>query len=147
MTEAAKSRAADWVPVLERITRASGHELRNALNALVVNLEVVRSGGGEQAVRHFVNQSVAGSEESVRLAESVIALLTLVVAAIGDDGEVRCELVSRGAVSVANDGPDAERTARALAGLASRGVLGVDTTGSAVILSIPDATPRELIRA
>lgn len=141
MTEAAESRAAEWAPVLESITRASGHELRNALNALVVNLEVVRTQGPQGNVEHFVNQSVAQSEESVRLAESVIALLTLVVGAIGDEGEVRCELVSRGTVSVANDGPDAERTVRALAGLASRGVVGVDTTGSAVILSIPDVTP------
>ena len=73
VTDLAPGDTAGTVPVLSHVARAAGHELRNSLNALVVNLEVVRSRSSEPAVQPFLEQSVRQSEESVRLAEQAIA--------------------------------------------------------------------------
>lgn len=103
-----------------------------------MNLEVVRSRVTDPAIQPFVAQSVEQSEESVRLAESAIALLDLVVGAIGADGEVHCELASARGVRITPSHGGAERAQRALEGLAERGAIRVDTSDSAVILTIPD---------
>lgn len=126
--------------MLRRVTRASGHELRNALNALVVNLEVARSRSDEAdtAVRPFIQQAVEQSEESVRLAEATIALLNLVVGAVGADGGLRCDLVSPRAVRVASGTSETERADRAMPALTARTGIGAERADSAVILTIPD---------
>ena len=140
MTDTEGERLPQWVPVLAQISRASGHELRNSLNALVVNLEVVRSRVGNADVEPFLRQSIEQSEESVRLAESAIALLNLVVGAIGNNGEVVADFVpSRGVRIKALEG-ESERLGRALRGLADRGAIAVDTSDSAVILSVSDTS-------
>ena len=89
-----------WVPVLRDFARASGHELRNALNALVVNLEVVRSrpDAVDDSVRLFVQQAVDQAEESVRLAEGTISLLNTIVRAIDSTGSLEAEAVEPGGV-------------------------------------------------
>lgn len=125
--------------MLAKIARLSGHELRNALNALVVNLEVVRSRSAGAPSEPFVEQSVQQAEESVRLAEAAVSLLDLVVSAVGPDGTVRCELVSSESVRIEPWG-DAARAITALRALEERGALGVDTSDPAVILTIPGRT-------
>ena len=124
------------MPLLSRISRASGHELRNALNALVVNLEVVRSRTSGSDAAHFVEQSVQQSEESVRLAEASIALLDLVTKAIGPDGVLRCDREAGETLAFDVSEEDAVRAERLLKPLADRGALRVDRRGSTVILSI-----------
>ena len=116
--------------------------MRNALNGLVVNLEVVRAMNAASGVsaEPFMSQAVAQAEESVRLAESTIALLGLVVGAIGPDAAVLCESLDRNDLSIeAGDG--AERISTALQPLAARGVLSAETSGSAVILRIAEDRP------
>ena len=105
-----------WVPVLRDFARTSGHELRNALNALVVNLEVVRSRSGavDEQTRHFVDQAVEQSEESVRLAEGTIALLNLVVGAVGESGVLDIQYSEPLIARIAASEADASRLARAL---------------------------------
>jgi hypothetical protein len=126
-----------WLPVLTKISRASGHEMRNALNALVVNLEVVRTlTPGDAPPAEFVRQAVAQGEESVRLAEAVIGLLDIVTRSLDDAGRLRCELASASSVRLAAGEEVAHRASRLLAPLAERGAVGVDTSGSAVILSL-----------
>ena len=100
MTELERSAEPEWVPVLREFARASGHELRNALNALVVNLEVVRSrpDAVDDSVRLFVQQAVDQAEESVRLAEGTISLLNTVVRAIDATGSLNAEAVDQGGV-------------------------------------------------
>ena len=95
MTEPSRE-PAESPPVLRDIARASGHDLRNALNALVVNLEVVRARTDslDDSVRYFVTQSVEQAERCVKQAEEAIALLNLVVAAIGPDGRFDASVVS-----------------------------------------------------
>lgn len=116
--------------------------MRNALNGLVVNLEVVRArtSASGAAVEPFMSQAVAQSEESIRLAESAIALLSMVVGAVGVDGQLQCTLVDDNKLSI-ESGSDAERFATALAPLATRGILAAERSGSAVILRIPEERP------
>ena len=143
MTEHQARKDLDWVPVLRGFSRASGHELRNALNALVVNLEVVRARTAslDESVRRFVDEAVAQSEESVRLAEGSIALLNMVVGAIGEEGLLEIEQVTPRSARIRINESDAERTLRSLSALAKRAGYAVNTNGPAVILSIPEKTP------
>jgi hypothetical protein len=122
---------------LVAIARASGHELRNALNALVVNLEVVRTRVTDSATLPFVEQAVKQSEESARLAESSIALLNLVAGAVGSDGQFRGSAVEGNARIEAQEG-EVERSLRSLKALEDRGAVRVDASGTTVILSIPE---------
>jgi signal transduction histidine kinase len=130
---------AAWPLVLREIARASGHELRNALNALVVNLEVVRSRSHtfDDSVRPFVTQSVEQAEQSVSVAEGAIALLNLVVGAIDERGQVEAREDESGVRLKASE-TEVSRLNRGLAGLVSRGVISADATDAAVILRIPE---------
>ncbi len=100
MTEAKRAAEPEWVPVLRDLARTSRHDLRNALNGLVVNLEVVRSRRAEfdASLQLFVQQSVDQAEESVRRAEHTISLLNSIVDAIDEDGCLRAELAGPGGV-------------------------------------------------
>lgn len=129
-----------WPEALARICRASGHELRNSLNALVVNLEVVRSRVSDPATQPFIDQAVRQSEESVRLTEASIALLNLVVSAVHADGSIDATPGEHGEVRLTAVELELERTVRALSVLADRGAVRVDTSDTTVILSIPETT-------
>jgi signal transduction histidine kinase len=111
--------------VLRDFARASGHELRNALNGLVVNLEVVRarSSNLDDAARSFLQQSIDQADQTSRLAEGAIALINVLVG-------VEIEA-----------GPEAERVARYLSTLSERTSFAADVSGGTVILSIPERTP------
>ena len=139
MTDRETAGHADLALPLAAIARAAGHELRNALNALVVNLEVVRSRVTDAATQPFADQAVEQSEESVRLAEASIALLNLIVGAIGEDGHFRGTVVSDG-IRIEGREEEVERVVRALRSLEDRKAVSVDTSGSTVILSIPGTT-------
>ena len=138
MTEPAGDSTSSWIALLGGISRASGHELRNSLNALVVNLEVVRSRAADPGLQQFVEQSVQQSEESVRLAEASIALLDLLIGAIGPDGDIRCRVSPDGGVTIARSAEEVDRTVRNLRALAERGAIRIESSDSAVILTIPD---------
>ena len=140
MTENRASDGSDALPVLRDVSRNAGHELRNALNALVVNLEVVRSRSDrlDDSVHPFVTQAVDQAEESVRVAEGTIALLNLVVNAVGADGMLGLKYVSPRGASIRSTEGEAERAARAIQHLARRAGGTVETGEAAVILSIPD---------
>lgn len=105
MTEPARDPEPEWVPVLRDFARTSGHELRNALNALVVNLEVVRSrpDAVDDSVRLFVQQAVDQAEDSVRLAEGTISLLNTIVRAIDSTGTLRAEAAEPGGVRLGSE--------------------------------------------
>ncbi|MGI9045156.1 MAG: hypothetical protein ACR2GK_13685 [Gemmatimonadaceae bacterium] len=136
VTDLARGAAAGTVPVLSQVARAAGHELRNSLNALVVNLEVVRSRSSDPAVQPFLEQSVIQSEESVRLAEAAIALLNLVVGAVGPGGQLRYRLTDDGGIRIEAMPGESERTGRALKALADRAGLSVDASDASVILRV-----------
>ena len=143
MTDESAGMEPEWVPVLRDIARTSGHELRNALNGLMVNLEVVRSrGSGMDAVsQSFLSQAIEQAEETGRLAEGTIALLALIVSAINDKGGVTARFTAPRTVEIVAAASEAERVVRNLSALAKRTSLAADVSGGTVILSIPERTP------
>ena len=127
---------------LEAAASAAGHEMRNALSGLVVNLEVVRSMAQASGftAEPFMTQALSQSEESVRLAEAAIAMMKLIAGAIGDDARVSWASANPRQVGI-DGGAGAARISAALKPLAERGVLLVETSGSTVILRIPEEGP------
>ncbi len=112
--------------------------MRNALNALVVNLEVVRSRADsmDPATAGFLLQAVQQSDETARLAEGSIALLGVVLEALGADGTLRALHVAPNGVRIEATEAAAVRAARSLSSLAARVPLIAEAEGAAVILSI-----------
>lgn len=133
----------DWVPLLRDFARASGHELRNALNGLVVNLEVVRarSASLDDSAQPFLAQAIDQADQTSRFAEGTIALLNMIVSAIDSGGIVRAELVAPGRVEIEASEAEATRIVRSLSTLVERTSYGADVSGGTVILSIPERTP------
>jgi hypothetical protein len=131
------------VPVLRDAASASGHELRNALNGLVVNLEVVRSRSAtlDGFAKPFLKQAMDEAEESARLAEGTIALLNMIVGAIGDGGTVRARSIAPRTVEIEALESEAARMAHNLSALSKRTSIAADASGGTVILSIPERTP------
>ena len=77
--------------------RGSVHETRNALNGVVVNIEVVRSrlaraaagGGNQQEILSFAEQAASQAEVAAKLNEGVGALLSLMAASVDANGHAR----------------------------------------------------------
>lgn len=128
---------------LEAAASAAGHEVRNALNGLAVNLEVVRSMAVASGfvAEPFMTQAVTQSEESIRLAEAAIALMQLLAGAVGGDGRVSSMSADARQVGV-EAGAGADRISSALQPLHDRGVLSAETSGSTVILRITENSPK-----
>lgn len=143
MTDALRRGGADWKKNLDGAASAAGHEVRNALNGLLVNLEVVRSMAQSAgfAAEPFMTQAVSQSEESVRLAEAAIAMLKLVAGALGPDGQPVHVSADGRQISI-EAGAGAERICAALQPLAERGVLAAESSGTTVILRIPEDSPK-----
>ena len=136
---------------LRSVARGSVHESRNALNGLVVNLEVVRSrlarSGDEAKVLTFAEQASAQGEESVRLSEAVAALLSLIVGAIDGNGKLRCAPTSLGSAELRFDLEPgvAERVLPGLRVLGKSVGFTAETSGAQrVILSFPEQSGTEL---
>jgi hypothetical protein len=145
----------NWLPRLKSVIRGSTHESRNALNGLVVNLEVVRSrlaraADGTPDVLPFAEQAMGQAEGLVKLNEAIGSLLTLIAGAIGPDGRLNC-VQSAGEPSRLRfevDQSTAERTVRGLQTLGGALGFSAETDGGAVILTFPrdsstESTDRE----
>lgn len=143
MTDDRADVSPEWARVLGDVAKASGHELRNALNGLVVNLEVVRARSSDQdgATRNFLAQAIDQADQTSRLAEGTIALLNMIVGAIDNSGRVRARSVTPDAVQIEAGESEAERVVRNLATLSRRTPVAADVSGGTVILSIPERTP------
>lgn len=152
MIDSDSAASPDWLPPLRNVIRRSGHETRNALNGLVVNLEVVRSrlarSGGQEGVLSFADQAVAQAEESVRLNESTAALLSLLVGSIDAAGRLRCARTDAEPPGIRFDvdGGTAERVVPRLAALGEAMGFGAETRDGAVILSFSRESSAELNR-
>ena len=143
MTDPGTRPESDWVPVLRDFARASGHELRNALNGLVVNLEVVRARSAtlDDSTQPFLAQAIDQADQTARLAEGTIALLNTIVAAIDAEGSIKAGFIAPRGVKIEVSPAEAERAARSLSTLSDRTDLTADASGGTVILSIPEGTP------
>jgi|GEM_PF-536461 hypothetical protein len=142
----------DWLPRLKAVIRGSTHESRNALNGLVVNLEVVRSrlaraADGAPDVLPFAEQAMGQTEELVKLNEAIGSLLALISGAIGPDGRLSC-VQSAGEPSRLRfevDRTTAERAVRGLQTLGGALGFSAETDGGAVILTFPQDISTESI--
>ena len=68
-----------WLATLQRLTSGVAHELRNALNGVAVNLEVVRSRAGREGLAASALGSFAGSasdqlEQVIVMTDALMAL-------------------------------------------------------------------------
>lgn len=101
MTDEAGAPGSDALAVVREIVRRSGHEIRNALNGVAVNVEVVRSRHGRQSagneVSSFAERAVADVAKATALTNAVLAVVGAVLAAL-----------SRGGVNSAGHGDPSE---------------------------------------
>jgi signal transduction histidine kinase len=85
VTDTAGSSDAEAFSILREIIRRSGHEIRNSLNGVSVNVEVVRSrSGGNKVSEEVVSFAERASREvsnASRLADSTLALVDAVLKA------------------------------------------------------------------
>jgi len=144
VTDQAEAVQPDWLPRLRSVIRSSAHETRNALNGIVVNLEVVRSrlaraADGSPETLPFAEQAVGQAEESVRLSEGVGSLLQLISGAVGSDGLIRCTRADGESESLRFEVERvvSDRTLPGLRSLGSAVGFGVETDDGAVILTFP----------
>ena len=137
----ARTKATEAPQAVREILRRAGHELRNALNGVAVNVEVVRSRsnreGSPKELASFAERASAQVGEASALADGLLALVGSVLAAqtdgtlktTGDGGAgSRIELMIYGERS-AGFVSDIER-------LTSRIGVGVEQHGQRVILTI-----------
>jgi hypothetical protein len=128
-------------PAVREIIRRAGHEIRNALNGVAVNVEVVRSRSGRegpaQELNSFAERASAQVREASVLTDGLLAFVGSVLAAQaagtlktggGRSAESRIELVIYGDGAAAAVS-DIER-------LASRVGVTVEEHGQSVILTI-----------
>ena len=136
-----RTKATEAPQAVREILRRAGHELRNALNGVAVNVEVVRSRadreGSPQELASFAERASAQVGEASALADGLLAVVSSVLAAqaagtlktTGDGGAgSRIELMIYGEHS-AGLVSDIER-------LTSRIGVGVEQHGQRVILTI-----------
>jgi len=142
VTEAGSSPS--WISLLRGAARNSSHETRNALNALVVNLEVVRSRtDASDFVMPFLDQAVAQSEESVRMAASSAALLELLLGAVDSNGTVQCEVTGPFTVRLRSQSVERERLQGAIEAASARTGIRADSDAAGIIFTFPPESPAE----
>lgn len=140
MTDA-RPQATEAPQAVREVLRRAGHEIRNALNGVAVNVEVVRSRAGREGsakeLTSFAERASAQVGEASALTDGLLALVGSVLAAqaagtlkttSGRGAGRRIELMIYGerAAAVVSD---IER-------LASRIGVGVEQHGQSVILTI-----------
>ena len=139
MTDA-RSKPKEAPQAVREIIRRAGHEIRNALNGVAVNVEVVRSRSGREGsakdLASFADHASAQVREASVLADGLLAFVNAVLEAqssgtlktSGRGGEARIELMIYGDPA-AGLVSDIER-------LASRIGVGVEEHDHRVILRI-----------
>jgi hypothetical protein len=89
VTDAPVGPQADALAVVREIVRRSGHEIRNALNGVAVNVEVVRSRTERHAgdgANSFAERAVADVAKASSLTNGVLAVVGAVLAALAKGG-------------------------------------------------------------
>lgn len=85
MTDKQARTQADALEIVREMTRRAGHEIRNALNGVAVNVEVVRSRvarqGSTTEIASFAERATSQIEEASALTEGLLALVGNVLAA------------------------------------------------------------------
>jgi len=136
-----RSRAPEASETAREIIRRAGHEIRNALNGVSVNVEVVRSRSGREGpareLTSFADRASSQVSEASALTDGLLAFVSSVIAAQaagtlkssgghGAGSRIELMIYGDGAAAVVSD---IER-------LASRVDVSVEQSGQSVILTI-----------
>lgn len=86
MTDTSARPDGDAISIVREIIRRSGHEIRNALNGVAVNVEVVRSRSGREGsaagtVDAFAQRAADGAVMATELTNGALAIIDVVLAA------------------------------------------------------------------
>lgn len=107
MIDSTGSPDAEALSILREIIRRSGHEIRNSLNGVSVNVEVVRSRSkgakGSAEVRSFAERASREVSNASRLADATLALVDGVLKA-ATAGSLRHGAASEIEVMIYGDG-------------------------------------------
>ncbi|MFN2636631.1 MAG: hypothetical protein ABR585_06380 [Gemmatimonadaceae bacterium] len=141
--------AAEATQVIREILRRSGHEIRNALNAVAVNVEVVRSRAGREGtgeVTSFAERAGSQIAEASALTDGLLALLGLVVRAQAESGVKVSTDHAHGSRIELTSYTEAGGSVSDIGRLASRIDVGVEEHAGTVILSVyPEGTSHSKI--
>lgn len=130
----------DALGIVREISRRAGHEIRNALNGVAVNVEVVRSrtaaaGGGE--VASFAERAALQAGLASGLVDGLLALVGSVLAA---EAEGRLGWAStadgRGQIEMAVSGDRGAAIVSDIKRLADRVGVGIEHRPESVILTV-----------
>lgn len=137
----AHAQPTEAVEAVREIIRRAGHEIRNALNGVAVNVEVVRSRSSREApvaeLTSFAERAVSQVGEASALADGLLAFTNAVLASMAD-GTLK-KAGGRGAgtrIELKVYGDRAAGVVSDIERLASRVGVAVEEHGQSVILSI-----------
>jgi DNA-binding transcriptional ArsR family regulator len=137
VTDSAGSPEAEALSILREIIRRSGHEIRNSLNGVSVNIEVVRSRSegakGSAEVSSFAERASREVANASRLADATLALVDGVLKAAAA-GSLRHGAASEIDVMIYGDG--ASSFMSSIGPLAEAIGVRVEERGRSVILRI-----------
>ena len=144
MTDDSARASADALGLVRDLTRGAGHEIRNALNGVAVNVEVVRSrlarDDAKKDLLPFAERAVLGVGVANTLTESLLTFVGCVVSAQAA-GTLRA-VPSAGAGSRLELMIYGDRTDSLVSAIKRFGDLtgvGVEESDGRVILSLPSA--------
>ena len=140
MTKGSGGAASEALEVVREITRRAGHEIRNALNGVAVNAEVVRSRAdaeGKGELKPFAERAVLQVGVANILTEGLLAFMSAVLAAHAE-GTLR--LVPKGSAGSTIElmiyGAQADSVVFAIKRFAGLLAVDVEQHGERVILSV-----------
>ena len=140
MTRSSPESATEATQTIREILRRAGHEIRNALNGVAVNVEVVRSrigreGGGE--VASFSERAAGQIAEASALTDGLLALLGLLVRGQADSAiKAATDPKSGSRIEVTSYTEPTEREMSDIVRLTNRIDVGVEQHARTVILSV-----------
>ena len=140
MTEASAKPDADAVAVVREILRRSGHEIRNALNGIAVNVEVVKSrkgrdgAGGE--VASFADRAAIDVGRASAFTNGVLSLVDEVLAAVSRGGLRSSRHGDASEIELMIYGDRAPAFVSGIAPIADEIGISVEQRGESVILRV-----------
>jgi len=134
-------RATEAPQAVREIIRRAGHEIRNALNGIAVNTEVVRSRsareGSSQEIASFAERALSQVAEATALTDGLLALVNSVLAAQAAGTLKKARGHSAGSrIELMIYGGGATGVVSEIERLASRVGVSVEQDGERVILTI-----------
>jgi len=140
VTDAPGGPGAGALAVVREIVRRSGHEIRNALNGVAVNVEVVRSRNGRQGdgveVNAFAERAAADVSKASSLTNAVLAVVGAVLAALAKGGVTSPGHGDPSEIEVMIYGDRAAIFVSEIAHLAKEIGVSVEQRGQSVILRV-----------